>query len=471
MDLFAFIHVPDPTKVRVVEWEWNNDEPPLLETTIGHTVLLLSVSPDRLDRELEASVNRLFDEGGSVHQEDHGTLSRIFIGSKSRSSLQKLLVGAVLNAEVGVTAIPTLPFVTAFVSTMPERKDEAHMDFMAEPNLRSIGASQWFVISSDSPYHSGTHVAEVEVDSFVRSSVPVMTIVTTVTSVVDLTAAAKEKPFEPSLFGVGSSSAGGADPTPCGFSDLNGSDFLISGIRTVIDPDTREEEIGSLKARLLLKEVKAAEAIRLRAKASNFKAAEKSLWDEADALRERNIILEKERDALDVKVTELETLAMKTFAFGLQEKVAMYGNCMGQLEKFQDDRMNIVEDKAVIGKAIEKGMQDGLSARISHGKEGRVLTDVAAYNPSAKGDYISALQQLQNVNFSLLAELKSNKDSSVENIMNILRLKEALAERLGLNVLQPHVDQLMVPIHHSPDKTVVGATALSFSMDVSSVSV
>ncbi|GKF33907.1 hypothetical protein Tco_0107107 [Tanacetum coccineum] len=39
---------------------------------------------------------------------------------------------------------------------------------------------------------------------------------------------------------------------------------------------------------------------------------------------------------------------------------------------------------AAIGKAIEKGMQDGLSARITHGKEGRVLTDVAAYNPSAE---------------------------------------------------------------------------------------
>ncbi|GKG43159.1 hypothetical protein Tco_0479843, partial [Tanacetum coccineum] len=40
--------------------------------------------------------------------------------------------------------------------------------------------------------------------------------------------------------------------------------------------------------------------------------------------------------------------------------------------------------RAAIGKAIEKGIQDGLSAGITHGKEGRVLTDVAAYNPSAK---------------------------------------------------------------------------------------
>ncbi|GKB13064.1 hypothetical protein Tco_0846987, partial [Tanacetum coccineum] len=86
-----------------------------------------------------------------------------------------------------------------------------------------------------------------------------------------------------------------------------------------------------------------------------------------------------------------------------------------------------------IGKAIKKGMQDELATGITHGKEGRVLADVAAYNPSAEADYVSALQQLQSVNFSLLAELKLNKDLSVETLMNILRLEETLAERLGLN--------------------------------------
>ncbi|GJR73243.1 reverse transcriptase domain-containing protein [Tanacetum coccineum] len=94
---------------------------------------------------------------------------------------------------------------------------------------------------------------------------------------------------------------------------------------------------------------------------------------------------------------------------------------------------------AAIGKAIEKGMQDGLAAGITHGKEDRVLADVAAYNPSSEVDYVSALQQLQSVNFSLLAELKLNKDSSVETLMNILRLEETLAERLGLNESQPHI--------------------------------
>nr|GEX97678.1 hypothetical protein [Tanacetum cinerariifolium] len=51
-----------------------------------------------------------------------------------------LLAGPVLNAEVGVTASPTLLFVISFVSTTPEREDEDHTDVVAEPNLRTIWA-------------------------------------------------------------------------------------------------------------------------------------------------------------------------------------------------------------------------------------------------------------------------------------------------------------------------------------------
>ncbi|GJV31561.1 hypothetical protein Tco_1391961 [Tanacetum coccineum] len=134
---------------------------------------------------------------------------------------------------------------------------------------------------------------------------------------------------------------------------------------------------------------------------------------------------------------------------GLQEKVTAYENFIGQLEKFQDDRMREINENfdkmdtdlvelalhleerfyphllttisgrrwllthglelaiakclnsteylsslgAAIGKAVEKGMQEGLSSGITHGAAGRVLTVVAAYNLSAKADYLSALQQ------------------------------------------------------------------------------
>ncbi|GJW40995.1 hypothetical protein Tco_0066840 [Tanacetum coccineum] len=55
--------------------------------------------------------------------------------------------------------------------------------------------------------------------------------------------------------------------------------------------------------------------------------------------------------------------------------------------------------------------------------------------------------------------------------MDILRLEGPLAEKLGLIELQPDVDQLMVPIHRSSGKVVLGATALSLALDVSGTEV
>nr|GEV12381.1 alpha/beta hydrolases superfamily protein [Tanacetum cinerariifolium] len=462
----------------------------------------------------------IVDADGASHppkklREDHGTPSGTLLSSKSRSALKRLLVGAVLNAKVGVAAMHNLPFMSASISSTPERGGGEHTNSVAGLNLRAIGTPPRFVVSSDSSHHSGTNVAKAEVDSLVRSSIPIMTTVTTITSTVDPASVSKKKLVKPSPFCVDSSSASGTNPTTGVFSNLAGSDFLVGAICTVIDTDTDLQKVyvsqWSVTNRSLLddgrlftefnvgaarqmsssaREAKSAEVICLRAQASIFEAVEKSLWDEADALKERNVILEKERNALDVKVHELEISS-----FGLQEKVIVYENCMDQLEKFQDDRMKVVNDKfdklytdfvemalhleekfyphqltTVSGhsKAIEKGMQDGLSTKIVHGKEGRALTYVVAHNPSAEVDYTFALKQLRNVNFSLLAELISNKEASVKTVMNILRLEGPLAEKLGLNELQPNVDQLMVPIHHSSDKVVLGATALSLALDVTS---
>ncbi|GKF23719.1 hypothetical protein Tco_0076041, partial [Tanacetum coccineum] len=67
-------------------------------------------------------------------------------------------------------------------------------------------------------------------------------------------------------------------------------------------------------------------------------------------------------------------------------------------------------------------------AGIDHGREGRSLADIVAYNPSAEVDFNSFLQELREVDFPLLAELKSHKDASIEDIMNLLRLKGPLAD-------------------------------------------
>ncbi|GJV44991.1 hypothetical protein Tco_1429527 [Tanacetum coccineum] len=302
----------------------------------------------------------------------------------------------------------------------------------------------------------------------------------------------------------------------------------------------RDEELESLKAQLLVNEAEAAKAIRLRAEAFKFEVVKRSLRDEVKVLKEQNATLEQENTDLGVKVANLaasvkvreqevadldaQVHELETSSARLQENVTAYVNFIDQLKKFQDEKMQEVNENfdklcvdfvemtlhleekfyphllttiferrwllthgmelalakcmnateylftlgAAIGKAVEKGMQERLSARITHGAEGRKLTNVAAYNPFTEADYLSTLQHLQSVNFSLIAELRSNKDASIDTIMNLLRLEDTLAEKLGLTESQPHVNQLMVPIHHSLDQRVIGASALSLSLDVSS---
>ncbi|GKD02525.1 hypothetical protein Tco_1177499 [Tanacetum coccineum] len=118
------------------------------------------------------------------------------------------------------------------------------------------------------------------------------------------------------------------------------------------------------------------------------------------------------------------------------------------------------------GRAIEKGMQEGLAAGIEHGQAGRCLTDLEAYIPSAEDDFNSAIRDLRDLNFPLLQELSDKKDASTWDIMDLLRLDDVVAETLGMTDLQPDVSQLMVPVHHKQDRVVIGSQALSVALDI-----
>ncbi|GJY84828.1 hypothetical protein Tco_0498854 [Tanacetum coccineum] len=107
-----------------------------------------------------------------------------------------------------------------------------------------------------------------------------------------------------------------------------------------------------------------------------------------------------------------------------------------------------------------------LSAGIDHGKASRSLEDVAAYNPSAEADYTSALQRLREVDFPLLAELKSHKDASTADVMDLLRLEGPLADAPGMSDLQPNIEQLKLPIHRLEDQVILGETSLLVALDV-----
>nr|GFD22702.1 nonaspanin [Tanacetum cinerariifolium] len=80
-------------------------------------------------------------------------------------------------------------------------------------------------------------------------------------------------------------------------------------------------------------------------------------------------------------------------------------------------------------------MQVGLAAGIDHGREGRSLIDVVAYNPSTKANFNSALWEIRELDYPLLTEFKSHTDANVEDIMNLLRLEGPLADAHGVGDL------------------------------------
>nr|GEW72922.1 hypothetical protein [Tanacetum cinerariifolium] len=435
--LLSFIRNADLTKVRIGEREHDEDEPKLLETTIGRVVSLLLVAPDRSSGELEASVDKLFNEGGKAVVED---VAPAELQRKKKQKTKVVDAGKPSHPAKkikGGRVMPTFSFVSSSVSTTPKYEGGDHAELLAGANLHTLKAPQRFVISSDSSDHSGANIVEAEVDSIVRTFVPIMTSATAATPTADPAATVNERLIGSSVFGGDFASAGGSHPISGGFSDCTGSDFLVGGIRTVVDPDSnlqrvyvpqwnvtngfcmddggvscemvdefapliflrpfekrrlksmleekdvllksRCDEIESLKAQLIVKEAEAAEAVRLCDEAQTLKEHNINLEKEkTQTLKEHNINLEKEKSELEVKVTDL----------------------------------------AASVKVMKQEVAD-LDA---------VVTSVKLQNDSIAD---------QSVNFPLIAELKTNKDASVEVIMNLFRPEDALAEKLVLKVGMP----------------------------------
>ncbi|GJX92162.1 hypothetical protein Tco_0345488 [Tanacetum coccineum] len=264
---------------------------------------------------------------------------------------------------------------------------------------------------------------------------------------------------------------------------------------------SKDEEIEVLKVQLTVKEAEAAEAIRLR---TQFVAIKRAHTDEVDDLQHNNAVLEGEKNTLNDKVSAYESLKGQIEEF-LDEQMRVMFDKLAKLEvglikmalhleeKFYPHLLTVIAGRiwllthglklfitkclnsseylvalgAAISRAIEKGMQVGLAAGIEHGKHSRRLEELVAYNPSVEEDYDTALREVRAVEFSLLANLKSNKDASTETVMDLLRLSDPLANLPGMSDLQPDVEQLMVHIHRPEDQVVIGASSLTFSLCVS----
>ncbi|GKF54676.1 hypothetical protein Tco_0165016 [Tanacetum coccineum] len=125
--------------------------------------------------------------------------------------------------------------------------------------------------------------------------------------------------------------------------------------------------------------------------------------------------LESEKDKLFGQVSELEATC-----FGLRDEVAGYKLFKEQVEAMQDDQilssgLKLMVMKCLkspgylaalgeaLGRAIDKGMQDDLKAGVDHGRAGRGLDVIAAYDPSAEANFVSTVDALRDINSPLLA--------------------------------------------------------------------
>ncbi|GKD40751.1 hypothetical protein Tco_1260958 [Tanacetum coccineum] len=376
MDLFAFIHHADPTKVRIGERQIEEGQVPLLDSTVGYVIPFAGENDQA--RKISKRKKRRAAGGasGSNHplkklREDHGTFGNVTAstGGKSLAVIQNLFERSTLNVDVGVAAVKTVPFVTSFMTTTLEREGGGNTDFVSGPNLHTQHPSERFIISSDSSHHSSINAADAEVASLARSSIsppPVMTATVTTTVIAGVSSApvlgADAKPVTQVYQSVFMDSAfiGAAGPDIAGPSNLAGiklpqilfmflrkwtprlsvrymflnetwlmSPFLMILMCAVVWlislplldsfpsfavwimisylPNLMLEQ--HIKHVLVLREAEAAEAIRLRSQVSVVETSEAARVSELNSLKEQNIVLKKEKNALEGQVVTLESVA------------------------------------------------------------------------------------------------------------------------------------------------------------------
>ncbi|GJR00881.1 hypothetical protein Tco_0523865 [Tanacetum coccineum] len=122
------------------------NERPIITVAKHRIVTLLPTSVVRSFGELSASVEREFVGDASVGdgyrvqrlRPDYGTTGGSATGGKSPSVLNRLLQDSRLMVEQGVPALPTLPFITSYVTTSPLEEGGDRTDSVTGPSLRIL---------------------------------------------------------------------------------------------------------------------------------------------------------------------------------------------------------------------------------------------------------------------------------------------------------------------------------------------
>nr|GEY08260.1 hypothetical protein [Tanacetum cinerariifolium] len=387
-----------------------------------------------------------------------------------------------LPVEVGVAAAANVPFVTSSVTP----------DSIFETGLRTQHPAERFLISSDSSYDLNVNATDHEVAYVIRSSVPpppVLTAAVATTVTADATFAlvheSGTKQVQPSIFrDFASPSLAEADVVGLSQSvgtELLAESFYLRGMD--YEQLLAEFNVGTARQVCFSAEIKmqlehelreAAEAIRLRGQITVVEAAKAAWANELNVLKERNVVPEGQVVVLEsvvvskdvklassnaqvAKVTQdfsslqlsCDELSARLPLLNLR-KTNLLIRCLHWRLHALASVMSIDYDLMEMALHMDEEFYPrylttivvqrwilchGSAAGFDHGKAGRALVDVFAYNLFAEADYVAAINALRVVDFPFLAQLESRKDASMADIMDLLRLEGPVAETLEASQL------------------------------------
>ncbi|GKF02503.1 hypothetical protein Tco_0029426, partial [Tanacetum coccineum] len=226
----------------------------------------------------------------------------------------------------------------------------------------------------------------------------------------------------------------------------------------------RDAEIIALKARLEIAEKEAAEVTELQKRVFDLEAAIAAKASEVTTLNVQNAELLRRVSALELVHEELNSKVSQvtTDCDGLRSDIAgevrMRAEFMSQQDAVAqriDERVaeldaRIADVRRDMDTDLYPHMLTAIAGRIEHGKAGRPLAQVKAYNPRTEGRYVAVVSKFENVSFYLLEELEGLKDSPIALIMSALTLKDDHGDvdaTPGFRQFQPSLNQVTIPIY------------------------
>ncbi|GJZ10680.1 hypothetical protein Tco_0545439, partial [Tanacetum coccineum] len=226
-----------------------------------------------------------------------------------------------LNVEVGVAVVATLPLVTSLVSATLEYESGVPTDSITGLNLRTIGASERSAIVP--PVMTEAVITSHAANS---SSVLVPKTGTKIPSLVHASMFHDSYSTETMKADIAGPSYSVKQDLSMGSRELNSETlhqvfvsrwniremdyhhlFIEFNVGTALQACLNAEVRMRTEYCLSSTTAEETEAAHLRTQVSTAKATEKMHAAEIDALKQRNVILENEKESLDGKVAELQS--------------------------------------------------------------------------------------------------------------------------------------------------------------------